>query len=926
METRYPIRKADGKDFAGPDEVLALLRNEKHGQWLAGNNGMWHGGIHISRNAAPQAVISAESPEGAIPIQCIAQGEIVAWRIQQEYHQQPYGEAVEGEEPVMLQNSSAFVLVRSVHKPDDNPATWLTFYTLYMHLAPLSCFPKMKMFQVTQQGNGLSMRRYSGSEEPGQLAPDSSGRLRAGDKVVVTEEITFMLRSKKRDLAGRTPPDVPSPFGLAQKVKDGVPQGEKFWTSALPQYVAPLGDKYAYLPDWMAKAVESGSLDAVVIPPEPVAIRAGEAIGFLARDDAPGKGSAVLSDWFMHIEVLSNDTNMPAFLNNPGHLTKGTMYLEVQGNQPLYYCEEKGDKKTFTVMDVTTSTDAGKLLRRDDASPFKDDAGITWYKLRPHTWMKQDAVKEIIQHDLKALRFTPLQQEPAKDFQQSLGEQWLGKAFSFIGGAIHPERALESQELSEYYSQIAKVLDANGDGKISSTELDLYRSAVLQGLRNRNEEVEMLLRRLIVKHESEWYGKSAHPRWQALLASLPKDGQDYVKKWIDNHEWMSQVPALAKDEALWHFHPVEFIDAVMQKRTKEIIFPFKVKPNNDIKGKWKSYYWGASLTDNNASQAIFGRNRSNGARKHAARDLYSEPNTEIVAISNGIVKSITHYYYSTWQITIQHTTGDGRHFYIRYGEVDPRSIKVSVGTSVSQGDVVAKTGLMINPATGHHPNIIPGETVYMLHFEYYPGQEKTPPPNNVQNPPFQRRQDLYDPLEILQEGYRNTFDNAKESVSDRIAIKDLMLSVEGKRFIKDWEDFKSEAYNDSEGFCTIGYGHLIAKQRCENIQLSDEFKDGITKAKADELFELRLPNYINELKKAISVDLYQHEFDALVSLLFNMGSMRKAPLMRDKLNAGDYEGASSEFLDITNGGSAGLIARRNKEHSLFLTGVYDSSH
>lgn len=562
METRYPIRKADGKDFAGPDEVLALLRNEKHGQWLAGNNGMWHGGIHISRNAAPQAVISAESPEGAIPIQCIAQGEIVAWRIQQEYHQQPYGEAVEGEEPVMLQNSSAFVLVRSVHKPDDNPATWLTFYTLYMHLAPLSCFPKMKMFQVTQQGNGLSMRRYSGSEEPGQLAPDSSGRLRAGDKVVVTEEITFMLRSKKRDLAGRTPPDVPSPFGLAQKVKDGVPQGEKFWTSALPQYVAPLGDKYAYLPDWMAKAVESGSLDAVVIPPEPVAIRAGEAIGFLARDDAPGRGSAVLSDWFMHIEVLSNDANMPAFLSNPGHLTKGTMYLEVQGNQPLYYCEEKGDKKTFTVMDVTTSTDAGKLLRRDDASPFKDDAGITWYKLRPHTWMKQDAVKEIIQHDLKALRFTPLQQEPAKDFQQSLGEQWLGKAFSFIGGAIHPERALESQELSEYYSQIAKVLDANGDGKISSTELDLYRSAVLQGLRNRNEEVEMLLRRLIVKHESEWYGKSAHPRWQTLLASLPKDGQDYVKKWIDNHEWMSQVPALAKDEALWHFHPVEFIEKI----------------------------------------------------------------------------------------------------------------------------------------------------------------------------------------------------------------------------------------------------------------------------------------------------------------------------------------------------------------------------
>ena len=185
METRYPIRKADGKDFAGPDEILALLRNERHGQWLAGNNGMWHGGIHISRESAPLAVISAESAEGAVPLQCIAQGEIVAWRLQQDYHQQPYGEAAEGEEAIKLKYSSAFVLVRSVHKPDENPATWLTFYTLYMHLAPLSCFPKMMVYQVTPEGDGLSKRRYSGTETSGQEAPPSIGALSAGQKVIV---------------------------------------------------------------------------------------------------------------------------------------------------------------------------------------------------------------------------------------------------------------------------------------------------------------------------------------------------------------------------------------------------------------------------------------------------------------------------------------------------------------------------------------------------------------------------------------------------------------------------------------------------------------------------------------------------------------------------------------------------------------------
>lgn len=112
----------------------------------------------------------------------------------------------------------------------------------------------------------------------------------------------------------------------------------------------------------------------------------------------------------------------------------------------------------------------------------------------------------------------------------------------------------------------------------------------------------------------------------------------------------------------------------------------------------------------------------------------------------------------------------------------------------------------------------------------------------------------------------------------------------------------STAYNDSEGFCTIGYGHLIARAKCENIDLPDEFINGITVTEADNLFESRIPIFVSELKNSVSSDLYQYEFDALVSLLFNMGSMSKAPLLTSKLNRKDYAGAADEFLDITNGG------------------------
>nr|WP_249417541.1 glycoside hydrolase family protein [Citrobacter freundii] len=389
---------------------------------------------------------------------------------------------------------------------------------------------------------------------------------------------------------------------------------------------------------------------------------------------------------------------------------------------------------------------------------------------------------------------------------------------------------------------------------------------------------------------------------------------------------MSEVSPFNKDEPVWHFHPVVFLSALSRTKTNQIIFPLKVKPKNDMYGIWGNYFWAAALKDKNASQAIFGRNRNNGGRKHAARDLYTEPLTEIVSVCNGVVKYISEYYYQTWQITIEHTTDDGQHFYVKYGEVDPNSILVNVNDNITQGTVIAKTGLLINPRTGRHPVIIPREVVYMLHFEYYPSDSHIYPPNNMSIEPFQRREDLHDPIDILTEGYHNTFDEEQTDVGERVSIEYLTVSNEGKTFIKEWEGCQLTAYNDSEGFCTIGYGHLIARTKCENITLPEEFEGEITKNKADELFDERVVSYVSELKRTVSVALYQYEFDALISLLFNMGSMSKAPMLNAKLNKRDYFGASNEFLDITNGGVAGLVKRRRQEQNIFLNNDYDSSH
>lgn len=180
----------------------------------------------------------------------------------------------------------------------------------------------------------------------------------------------------------------------------------------------------------------------------------------------------------------------------------------------------------------------------------------------------------------------------------------------------------------------------------------------------------------------------------------------------------------------------------------------------------------------------------------------------------------------------------------------------------------------------------------------------------------------------------NNSDKAADGSSERVDPKELTTSEEGIQFIKDWEDFKDMPYNDTEGYCTIGYGHLIEKKKCEEITIPDEFKNGITKEKAVELFELRLAEFEDSIQRDITVPLYQYEFDALVSLVFNTGpnflniggANDGETKIKKNINNKEYEAGADEMADVTNGGTSGLVKRRNAEINMFKNNVYDSTH
>lgn len=920
MKISYPLRDTSGKEFRSVEDVMRLIDGEAHGTWLLGANGLWHGGIHISDISNPFSALNPDAINTGepVPLQFMADGIIVAYRLNNEYLTAPYC----GQQ---LRYSSSFVLVKSQCKPDpQKEKSWLEFYSLYMHLAPVADYPKSLCYKVRDGHSGIRLRQYKngqhglpeGAPDKGEAgtypAPAKTEKsLKAGDRFVSSRTGHFYVTKNGKATL--------TTFGLVHLLKENIPGKEQYWVTLDPELVEPDGEMQALMPEWMQKAKQKGAFDSVELTEgtEEWKVSAGTSVGFMGCTESPGEGNQLVDrEWFVHLEVLSTDSRMPGFLANPACVKGEKRSVLAPKGKVLFTRQDAAGQPVFTATSARLSAQC--FISRESATPVADESQKWWYKINGSGWLPQSDVEEVNQYDLEKLGFQALEESSSGDVMNSPYESWVPQAFGAISRTAEQGAGYQYGLVPQFYRDLMAEMDSNRDGKVTAEE-------IRQALAVRDPLVKNVLNRLVVKHHSEWSTGRSTGRWEGFYKDLDSIEVKYCEKWQADLEWMSKVPPFDKDEAVWHFHPVVFLEAIGQKRNNEIIFPFKVKPKNDVEGVWKRYYWAASLTDSNASQAIFGRNRSRGNRKHAARDLYSEALTEIVAVSNGIVRSISHYYFGTWQITIEHTTNDGRHFYIRYGEVDPQSIVVRYGEKVQQGTVIAKTGLMIDPSTRRHPNIIPGQVVYMLHFEYYPGNETLPPPNNTPTPPFQRRNDLQDPIDILREGYNNTFCNENHNAESRSAIIELTVSDKGKAFIKKWESFRSTAYNDSEGFCSIGYGHLIARARCEDISLPEEFRNGITNSKADELFEFRLSDYVRELKRTVSTDLYQYEFDALISLLFNMGRMSKAPQLTLKLNQANYEGAANEFLDITNGGVSGLVTRRQKEYDLFLTGVYDFS-
>lgn len=135
--------------------------------------------------------------------------------------------------------------------------------------------------------------------------------------------------------------------------------------------------------------------------------------------------------------------------------------------------------------------------------------------------------------------------------------------------------------------------------------------------------------------------------------------------------------------------------------------------------------------------------------------------------------------------------------------------------------------------------------------------------------------------------------------------------------IKEFEGLSLKPYLCPAGIPTIGYGSTYYEDGSK-VKLTDT---PITEEKAIELLLFSLTQYINAVKKFVSVALNQNQFDALVDFTYNTGisAFQKSTLLI-KLNQGDYKGASDELKKWVHGGGKvlpGLVRRRAMEVELF---------
>ncbi|MGN5150708.1 hypothetical protein ACTG23_12740 [Aeromonas enteropelogenes] len=265
-------------------------------------------------------------------------------------------------------------------------------------------------------------------------------------------------------------------------------------------------------------------LGELYVLPSPVAIAAGDTMGYLGLVETPGSLiGGKQSKHQVHLEVFTQDPRLDDVLANKAGTKGGTTYAKVPADLILHEMKNR-------VWVATDSKSQEELVESPKIE--KDAAKQEWVCLSSGKYVKKEQVELLSQHD------------------------WLKIGFKKVDGS-GSDGYLDPEAPPTFFTDLVNSFDTDKSGELSSEEI----KAALQNSGNREQ-----LNKLIVKHPSEWYEKSSASSYLWLDKLMAKIGLpdfdqlvDHEKQRIDKLEWMQSAAKLKLGKDIWHFHLTEMM-------------------------------------------------------------------------------------------------------------------------------------------------------------------------------------------------------------------------------------------------------------------------------------------------------------------------------------------------------------------------------
>lgn len=151
---------------------------------------------------------------------------------------------------------------------------------------------------------------------------------------------------------------------------------------------------------------------------------------------------------------------------------------------------------------------------------------------------------------------------------------------------------------------------------------------------------------------------------------------------------------------------------------------------------------------------------------------------------------------------------------------------------------------------------------------------------------------------------------------------DMHVSLDGMNLIAGFEGYRNKAYKDIAGIWTIGFGTTVYPD-------GTKVKAGDTCTREQALMWKKhdIAFFEKHVNRIITRGLKQNQFDALVSLVYNVGvSAFESGKVDDLINAGKFQEATEVWAKYNKARnpktkklevSQGLVNRRNAEIAYF---------